>query len=333
MGGALPHAFGGGIGGPASAPLDAGGGELLLGTCDALKVKWQNAPKEYRATLPRDVLWRFVLHGLVAAVAASVVFVLPLLLEPTQVPHNLEEGNASPGFFSGNGVGGALCACATLWLLVLLGQIPKRVVRQSDALVFEFLIYRYSVPLDDVLELVVLRKGSQFRKLLYRWGVFPYGRMLTCFFGARSSTGPVCVLLTRRCLWSFVVSLEDPVQFLLDNQRPLDMEATYRTTSRAALRDGEGLDSKRLATVPVGRQLKIEDQRGRRVLVRLEGGEDCGWMSYISQQGTSLLAKVRDDAVTVPAPGTVGASELAKSGDATALELGLLPPGRAAGIE
>lgn len=151
------------------------------------------------------------------------------------------------------------------------------------------------------------------------------------FFGAPSSAGTLCVLLTRHCFWSFVFCLQDPVQFLLDNQKPLVLEANYRTTFRVAVREGEAMSSNRVGNVPKGRYVKVLEQRGRRVLVQVEGSDVNGWMSYLSVKGVALLAKDRG-ASGEAEPGMIGASELSRSDDGP-LELGLLPPGRVDGVE
>jgi len=119
--------------------------------------------------------------------------------------------------------------------------------------------------------------------------VLPYGDKFRLFFGAPSNAGSLCVLLTRRCFWSFVFCLEDPVQFLLDNQRALDLEATYRAMMKCVLREDVDLESTRTGTVPRGSRLKVLEQRGRRVKVRIVGSDTEGWMSYLSAKGFSLL--------------------------------------------
>merc|ERR1712216_342277 len=148
-------------------------------------------------------------------------------------------------------------------VLSVLSQIPRKVTRKADSLIIEFLLHSHSVPLGDVLELVVLRDGRQFWQLLRRWKVFPSGQRLRLFFGAPSNAGSLCVLLTRRCCWSFVFCLEDSVQFLLDNQRPLSTEATYRAAMKCVLRQEEDLSSERIGTVPRGARLQVLEQRGR----------------------------------------------------------------------
>lgn len=316
---------------------------LLIGTCDGLEASGKqrsgSAPsKAYRAVLPRDVLIRLAIYGFLIALAATFAFLVPSTMHAVgEVPHHLKHGQEHRGWLPV--LGACVFLFCLIWVALLLLHIPKRVVREADAIVFEFLLYRHSVPLKDVLELVVLNNGRQFQQLLQRWDVFPHGRTLRCFLGALSrSGGPVCVLLARRFMWSFVFCLEDPVQFLLDNQKPLDVEATYCTRRKAALREGEGVDTKRLADVPKGRLLRVEEQRGRRVRVRIEtqsrGAEEVevtGWMSYITTKGVALLTKerMRDG----PAAGTVGASELSRFGTDSTLELGLRTGGAGAGFE
>mmetsp|Transcript_146390 Transcript_146390/g.266947 ORF Transcript_146390/g.266947 Transcript_146390/m.266947 type:complete len:221 (+) Transcript_146390:3-665(+) len=214
---------------------------------------------------------------------------------------------------------------------MVIGQIPRRVVRKADELVIEFFMHSARVPLGDVLELVMLKDGSQFWQLLRRWKVFPSGSQLRCFFGAPSSAGTLCVLLTRHCFWSFVFCLQDPVQFLLDNQKPLVLEASYKTTFRVAVREGEAMNSTRIGNVPKGRYVKVLEQRGRRVFVEVEGSEVSGWMSYLSAKGVALLTKDRGTSGEAE-PGMIGASELQRSDDGP-LELNLLPAGRVDGVE
>jgi len=284
--------------------------EVLLERCDAIRDRERCQARAYKATLPPDVMVRLVLHGLLTSIGIVCIVMSPWVLGSAKVPHSLKQQSSSEAY--ARDALGAVCLVCLLWLLMLLGQLPRRVVRKADELVFEFMAYHYSVPIDDVLELIVLSDGSQFRQLLRKWQVFPYGRTICCFFGARSSLCPVCVLLTRRFLWSFIFTLQDPVQFLLDNQRPLDTQALYRTTLKACLRAEESLDSERIGTVLKGRYLRVKEQRGRRIYVSVENSELCGWMSYITAKGTSLLAKQREGALV---PGSIGASELAKTND------------------
>merc|ERR1712151_172543 len=106
-------------------------------------------------------------------------------------------------------------------------------------------------------------------------------------------------------------SLEDPVQFLVDNQKPLELGARYRTTNLVRVRDGESLQSKNLGTLRKGQLVRVEEQRGRRVRVQFLETDLHGWMSYVNQLGRFLLAKERDGSSVNP--GTIGASELARS--------------------
>eukprot|EP00448_Togula_jolla_P042317 CAMPEP_0170570358 /NCGR_PEP_ID=MMETSP0224-20130122/1062_1 /TAXON_ID=285029 /ORGANISM="Togula jolla, Strain CCCM 725" /LENGTH=304 /DNA_ID=CAMNT_0010892619 /DNA_START=31 /DNA_END=945 /DNA_ORIENTATION=+ len=297
MGAVLPRGHG-------QAPLE--GDDFLLGTCDALVAN----PERYRVyetVLPFDAKLLLALHGFAVAVLAAAAFAVP---GGNRVFDHVRD------FLLG------LSFIGAFWLAVLILHIPRRVVRRSDAFVFDFLVISRTVPLVDVLELVVLRKGSHFLQLLQRWKVFPFGSRLHLFFGMRSSEVPRCVLLTRHFLGNFIFLLQDPVQFLLDNQNPLTLGATYRTVSMARMREGESLQSKALLTIPRGRVLKVEEQLGRRVLVTLPGGTERGWISYISTSGTMLLAREQNG--SEPIAGTVGASELSRGGDGSAVEMGLL---------
>jgi len=133
--------------------------------------------------------------------------------------------------------------------------------------------------------------------------------------------------LDQPCFWSFVFCLKDPVQFLLDNQRPLDLEATYRATVKCVLREAEDLTSMRIGTIPKGARLKVVEQRGRRVFVKMNGSDQEGWISYLSDKGVALLSKqgLRGRG---PVTGTIGASELSRMDDpASLLEVGRGPGG------
>jgi len=284
---------------------------ILLETCDMDATQSDafanGGSRSYATLVPWDVPVRLII---------TTVFVIMITLALLFVPEFYEFHQIPPALLVF-----AVVAGLSFGTLSVLSQIPRRVTRRADSLVIEFLIHSHTVAIDDVLELVVLRDGRQFWQLLRRWKVFPSGQKLRFFFGAPSNSGSLCVLLTRRCCWSFVFCLEDPVQFLLDNQRALSLEITYRATMKCVLRADEDLKSERTGTVPRGARLKVLEQRGRRVMVKLEGSESTGWMSYLSQQGVALLAKqtVKGEAAKV---GTIGASELSRGSDNALIELG-----------
>jgi hypothetical protein len=271
--------------------------------------------RSYPTLVPWDVPVRLVITSLLVLVFTLAVILVPEIYEYHQIPGML----LTTAVVTGLGIG----------VLSVLSQIPRRVTRKADSMVIEFLFHSHTVSLSDVLELVVLRDGRQFWQLLRRWKVFPSGQKLRLFFGAPSNAGSLCVLLTRRCFWSFVFCLEDPVKFLLDNQRPLDLEATYRATVKCLLREEEDLKSERIGSVPRGSRMKVLEQRGRRVLIKLEGSDSQGWISYMSEKGITLLNKqvLKGQATKV---GTIGASELSRTGGGV-LELGLV--GNGTGLE
>jgi hypothetical protein len=286
------------------------GDEILLETCDVTGTQSDafsnGGSRSYATLVPWDVPFRLVITSLIIiGVTVALVFV-PELYEYHHIP---------TGILIGAVVGGIAAGA-----LSVLSQIPRRVTRKADSLIIEFMLHSHTVPLGDVLELVVLRDGRQFWQLLRRWKVFPSGGKLRLFFGAPSNAGSLCVLLTRRLFWSFCFCLQDPVQFLLDNQRPLNTEVTYRATLKCVMRREEDLSSERIGTVPRGARIKVLEQRGRRVLVKLEGTETVGWMSYLTPQGVALLTKqsVKGEKATA---GTIGASELSRT-DTCLMELG-----------
>lgn len=296
------------------------GDEILLETCDVTGTQSDafanGGSRSYNALVPWDVPLRLVVTSAFLIAVTFALVMVPELYEYHQIPTGL----MLTAVFSGLGLG----------VLSVLSQIPRRVTRKADALVIEFLLHSHTVPVGDVLELVVLRDGRQFWQLLRRWKVFPSGQKLRLFFGAPSNAGSLLVLLTRRCLWSFVFCLEDPVSFLLDNQRPLSTEVIYRASQKCVLREDEPLSSERIGTVPRGARLKVLEQRGRRVMVKLEGSDTTGWMSYLSGEGVCLLARPTSKGEK----GVVGASELSgpsrigTGADCTDLiELGIKTPG------
>lgn len=292
--------------------------ELLLETCDvSVGRAGLSETRSYTTLVPWDVPLRLAATSLCVVVIAWTMVAVPELYEFHRIPPTMLAVAVS---------GGLLLGAA-----MVVSQIPRRVIRKDDELEIEFVLHSHHVPLGDVLELVMLKDGSQFWQLLRRWKVWPRGRQLRCFFGAPSSAGTLCVLLTRRCFWSFVFCLQDPVQFLLDNQKPLVLEASYRTNYKVAVREDESMASEKIATISKGRYVKVLEQRGRRVLIELEGSEVKGWMSYLSSKGVALLSKHRGNAGEAE-PGMIGASEFTRSDDGP-LELGLLGVGRLDGVE
>mmetsp|Transcript_13132 Transcript_13132/g.24194 ORF Transcript_13132/g.24194 Transcript_13132/m.24194 type:complete len:314 (-) Transcript_13132:59-1000(-) len=264
--------------------------------------------KRYPAFVPREVSFRFAISGAAVSFAVIMPAILPRMAGASSAPSDWV-------LFLMISLGVAA------WILFYLVQTPRWIVREPDALVFESRVRHHRVPLDDVLELVVLRNGMHFRQLLRRWDILPFGHRVHFFLGAPSSHDAMVVLLTKSCFWSFIFCLKDPVQFLLDNQRPLDLQATYRVAIKAVLREGESLDSQQLGAIEKGRYVKVVEQCGRRVKVQI-GDDICGWISYLSNKGWFILVKERQETT---AAGMIGASELARTGE-SAIELGLLLP-------
>jgi len=94
---------------------------------------------------------------------------------------------------------------------------------------------------------------------------------------------------------------------------------------KCVLRQDESIDSEKIGTVPRGTRLKVLEQRGRRVMIKMEGGSDTGWMSYLTEQGVALLSKPKVKGEQ-GVPGTIGASEFSRTGG-SAMELGLVGVG------
>lgn len=285
--------------------------DALLWSCDVALEKCSGI---YPAQLPWDMLLGLAFLSISCVSAAIVPWLLlrnygyPL---PDMIVRLLPEVE--------------WCAIPFLMLCawIVAGQVPRRVLREPDAIVIEFLFGRSVVPLNEVLELVVLAHGGKFWDMMERWAVFPFGTTIRFFKGLPSQTGVVCVLLTRHCFWSFIFVLRDPIQFLLDNQRPLDVRARYQTAHKVLLREGETMESPKAAIVPRGHWLRIEKQQGRRVLVKFESSHVRGWMSYISIHGHFLLFKERQHGQQ----GVVGASELATSYGGIELQDLVVPEG------
>merc|ERR1712151_44915 len=155
--------------------------------------------------------------------------------------------------------------------------------------------------------------GDDFVALLVRWSIFPLGFRL--FWGFPSGLSATCALLTSDPRFSCSFRLEEPIQFLVDNQKPLDLGQRYRTLGLALVREGESLRTRRICEIRKGTVVRIERQSGRRVFAHFEGTDISGWMSYINQLGHFLLAKDTSKVASVGAPlaGTVGASEFTTS--------------------
>lgn len=275
--------------------------DLLFWTCDALQcdkgANVKTVSKAYACLVPWDVIASLLAVGAITLLAAF--FGLFLLQSAWWLPAPLKV--LLPELY------GCLFLSVVICGFVVGAQVPRKLTRQGDALIMEFLFFRHVVPLTDVLELVVLDSGWQFFRLLRRWHVFPFGLLFKLFCGVPSSRGAVCVLLTTHCCWSFIFCLKEPVKFLLDTQKPLDTCALYETSRLILLRAGADFSSQELGDVPGGRRLTILEQKAHRVRVRFEDGR-MGWMSYVSKRGFVLLRKVRSG-LAVP-QGTVGASEL-----------------------
>jgi len=267
-------------------------------------------PRVYQTLMLWDAIITLVVCG---PLVAFVVIGILLIVQPTGWERTIFGMLAHPYVIFGGP--------PALGILTVLAFMPQRVIREIDSLVFEFAFHRQVVPLGEVRELAALDSGKHnFVALMKRTGTFPFGPNIRCFCGVPSGDGVMFVLLSERCFWSFVFCLQDPVQFLVDNQRPLDLKAKYRTTGNVNVREGESLKSPEVGTVRAGRQLRVEEQRGRRILVQFEGSDTRGWMSYVNQLGRFLLSKEEGDSALCPAPGTVGASELARS-YGTAIEM------------
>lgn len=287
--------------------------DALLWTCDVARDKERGIKRSYQAMVPWDVLVSLVFIGLFGACGMLLPFLILRIFYGSWSPIPAPLLELLPEVY--------WCGipCMVVFFALIVGQIPTKIVREPDSLTVELLTSRHVVPIEEVLELVVLNRsrGARFTDLLERWCIFPYGWNLHLFRGVPSSNGVVCVLLTRQQRWSFVFCLQDPVPFLLDNQRPLEVGARYRTAHKVLLRQGVDLTSPKAAIVPRGHYLRIEKQHGRRAFVRFEGSHVNGWMSYISMQGHFLLAKDRE----MGAQGVVGASEFRRSYGDSGIEL------------
>lgn len=284
--------------------------ELLLdfGMCDGLHDSLPGGSKAYLTYLPKHVLVQLLMHSVLLGVVTWILVLAPGTFDTEKVPREIRQqrGNslfALFGFF-------LLIGLTGMWFFVVLMQIPKQVIREADSFVLRFWLYNKKVPLDDIDELLVLNTGAQFQGLMQRWKVFPHGHSFRIFCGARSAQDAVCVVLTRR-LFSYVFCLEDPTQFLLDNQRPLELNARFRTTCKAVFRTGESADSENLGAIPRGTLVRVEEQRGRRVLIKVDGEDIRGWISYISTKGVTLLTKERQGDATFT--GVIGASQFTRS--------------------
>lgn len=209
-----------------------------------------------------------------------------------------------------------VCFFAAGLLTLLLA--PMRVIRKEDSLVLEFPFHRHTVPLCEVLEVAALSYCWEFFELLKRWNCLPCGSNARFFCGLPSWSRVCCAVVTGRCFWSFIFCVEDPIEFLLDCQRPLDLNSRFVTVQKVLVRKGESLDSPKVNTFPRGSGLHVLQQRGRRIRVKFECGAGEGWMSYINVAGRFLI--VRRASSTAPSPGLIGASTISGS-YGTAIEL------------
>jgi len=297
--------------GPKSVSRDCD--EALLWACDVSREKEHGVTRSYQALVPWDVLVSLVVMGAFGAFGMFIPFLILRFFYGSWTPVPRPLLDLLPEvYFVG-------VPCMVVFLALVVGQIPIRIIREPDSLIVELLTSRHVIPIAEVLELVVLNptRGARFTDLLQRWSIFPYGWNFHLFRGLPSGNGVVCVLLTRQQRWSFVFCLQEPVPFLLDNQKSLEVGRRYRTAHKVLLREGADMSSPKAAIVPRGHYLTIDQQQGRRCRVRFEGSHVHGWMSYISVQGHFLLAKDRECGVQ----GVVGASEFRNTYGGGGIEL------------
>mmetsp|Transcript_89086 Transcript_89086/g.186148 ORF Transcript_89086/g.186148 Transcript_89086/m.186148 type:complete len:380 (+) Transcript_89086:377-1516(+) len=205
----------------------------------------------------------------------------------------------------------------TLLMLVFLS--PTKVVCNAESFTINFPLHSIDIPGSQVLELMMVGHPGHFLDLLWRWGVFPFGLSFRPFWGMVSLRGSGCALLAAPGYRNVYFVLEDPINFLVQIQRPLDLSARYRTTDKALVREGESLQSKRIRTVREDQTLRVLRQSGRRCEVEFESLKVRGWMSHINQLGYFLLTKDLDAGNC--AVGTVGASDLATRTYGATIEL------------
>eukprot|EP00928_Gymnodinium_smaydae_P042680 TRINITY_DN28704_c0_g1_i1.p1 TRINITY_DN28704_c0_g1~~TRINITY_DN28704_c0_g1_i1.p1 ORF type:complete len:339 (-),score=45.36 TRINITY_DN28704_c0_g1_i1:89-1105(-) len=283
-----------------------------------------DGPRSYATVMPWDTI--AVLVSFMSS-CAMTMYIAIAVLEP-----------AKDRSMRADHLAATVVVLASL-LLTFVISVPRRVVCEVDELVFEFpLGVRHAVPRAEVLELDVINTGWEFMQLLRRWSVFPFGLEPRLFRGLPSSRATICTVLTARCCWSYMFCLEDLTGFLVHLQRPLDLTARYTTTSKVLVRQEESMKSPEVGSVRRGRHLRVERQRGHRVLVRFEDDAvEQGWMSYISKSGHFLLAKdcgtgasaaygggsARSDCDVGPTPGVVGASMLQRGYGAAAVSMEL----------
>jgi|ERR1719296_45275 len=286
-------------------------GDALRWTCDADSSSAQ-VGREYQTKAP----WDTVLLLLLLAIGSY-------FLEGAL--HDETHGHEETAHWSGCWMLMTSFACVALAVLALLLN-PTTVRRETDSFVIHYPLHKSILHVGDVLELVMVSSLEDFFDLVVRWGVFPFGSRLTLFCGVWSGQSAACAVLTSNMFFSFYFCLEDPIKFLVDNQRPLDLKQRYRTLGRVLVREGELLTTKKIGMVRKGATLRIERQSGRRVFVHFEDTKVSGWMSYINQLGHFLLSKEANSLVA-PAAGTVGASEFARSYGATIELPSMLPEG------
>lgn len=205
---------------------------------------------------------------------------------------------------------------------------PRRVIYQSETFSVEFPIKVILIPAKDMLELMMVYNPGHVIDLFWRWGIFPFGSTFRFFLGMPSFQGSACALLANDGRWSCFFHPADPIQFLVDIQKPIDLKSIYRNVGDVLVRRGVTLDTKIVGTVRAGQQLRVEQQNGRRVYVHFLNKKLSGWISHINQLGYFLLTKEQDAGLA--AAGTVGASVLAVSYGST---IELPPVGNGTEIE
>lgn len=295
-------------------------GDVLRWTCDEDGTNGA-VGRSYDAKLPLDTL-------IILAISTFCVWFADGAFQGDPVDElNLviKQGQSAAAHQAGQvGVLYVVARLGCLITVLALFLSPLRVRREADCFVVEYLVHSSKVPLREVLELVMVSDLDDFTDLLVRWGIAPFGcSRLSFFCGTPSGLGVACAVLTSRVFWSFYFCLEDPIKFLVEQQKPLNISHGYRTIHSAIVREGESLQTKRICLVPRGSRLRIEHQSGRRVYVHFQDQKVSGWMSYINQLGHFLLEK--DMSVSCAKSCTVGASSFAGSYGTTTIELTAVP--------
>jgi len=292
-------------------------GDVLRWDCDSEGANGA-VGRSYDAKLPLDTL-------IILAISTFCVWFADGLSQGSDPVDelNLELRRGRSAAAQQAGQAGVLYYVARLGCLIIVLALllsPLRVRREADCFVIEYMAHSSRVPLREVLELVMVSDLDDFTDLLVRWGIAPFGcSRLSFFCGTPSGSGAACAVLTSRVFWSFYFCLEDPIKFLVEQQKPLNTSHGYRTMHSAIVREGESLQTKRICLVPRGSRLRIEYQSGRRVYVHFQDQKVSGWMSYINQLGHFLLEK--DMTVDCAKSCTVGASEFAGNYGTATIEL------------